>query len=97
MISLFLGNKCVLCEERGKDLDSVSGYGIYNREKRYFHRQCLRDITCDPEHFKHIQVDWAVSIVEKLEEDKKKAIYRKKQNKKKCKTLSNYCVDKSVV
>ena len=95
MISVILGHKCALCGERGRDLDSVGGYGIYHDSRRFFHRRCLRDITCDPEHFKHSQVDMAISITEKLEEEKKQVVERRKKFKASCEKLANYCVDDS--
>ena len=85
--------KCMICGKRDNSLDSVSGYGIYQNSKQYFHRSCLRDITCDPEHYKHTQVDMAITIIEQIEKEKKRAISRKELNKAKCEKLSNYCID----
>ena len=93
MLNVILGHKCVICGERDKNLESVGDYGIYHNTQKYFHRSCIKEITCDPEHFKHIQVDMAISIIEKLEEDNKKVIKRRKNFKKSCEKLSNYCVD----
>lgn len=89
----FIKPKCAICGERERGIDSVGGYGIYKDEKIYFHRSCLRDITCDPEHYKHTQVDTALFIIETLQEEKNNAIIRKNKNKEKCKQLSNFCID----
>lgn len=93
MIACFIGNKCCLCGERSKNLESVNGYGIYHTSRRYYHRTCLQEITCDPEHYKHIQVDMAINILDKLKIEKEKAILRNKQFKRQCKEIKNYCVE----
>jgi hypothetical protein len=84
--------KCVLCNEKDTNLSNVDGYGIYGGLRKYFHRNCLHNISCDPEHYSHIQVDQAIQIVEKLEELKLKASYRRKQFKEKCKKIKTFCV-----
>lgn len=93
VLNFLKGHKCAICEERGDPLDSVPGFGIYRTTRLYFHRSCLRDVTCDPEHYKHSQVDTAIVIVEKLSTEKKKAMVRRKAFAKNCEKLSNYCVD----
>lgn len=92
MLSSILGHKCEFCGERSKSLDSVGGYGIYSQQRKYYHRSCLKEITCDPEHFKHTQVDFALQIVDKLKEDEEKAAWRRKEFKKNCELLSNSCI-----
>ena len=95
MLNLILGNKCVFCNQRDKGLESIGSYEIYDSQIRYFHRECLQEIVCDPEHFKHAQVDQAIQITEKLEKKKKTAIARKIQFKENCETLSKFCVEDS--
>ena len=97
MISLFIGQKCCLCGERSKNLDSVCGYGIYGSRRKYYHRACLKDITCDPEHYKHIQVDMAIGILDKLKEEKAKALRRRRQFKKQCEEIQNYCNEEPII
>lgn len=89
----FIPHQCVLCGKFASNVDNVGGYGIYYDSKRYFHRSCLRDITCDPTHYKHRQVDMAIQITEKLMEEKKDTIKNKEKYKENCEKLSNLCVD----
>ncbi len=93
MLHIILGHKCLLCGNRDKNnpTDKVSGYGIYNSEYRYFHRSCLKDIVCDPEHYSHRQVDMAITIAEKLEQKERQAVTRREKYKNNCNKIKSYC------
>ena len=91
MLTLF-SKRCVFCGEKDTSLESVGGYGLYGRERKYFHRSCLQSISCDPEHYKHIQVDMAIQIADKLTEENNAAHHRKEVFKEQCAKIKTYYI-----
>lgn len=62
--------KCCFCGKPHGVLHSVHGHGIYSDDvgsRNFFHMECLREIEEDPHRHLHTEVDMAIQINDRLE------------------------------
>ncbi len=70
---LILGKiKCCFCKGKKGVIHSVHGYGIYKSDiskRTFFHLECLKEVEENPTRHTHTDVDLAVQINDKLEDN----------------------------
>jgi len=69
--SLFNGKKkCCLCNEyvNINDLNCIDDWGIYSKNKIYYHKNCFMDILRHPTTYSNTQVDQAISIADHIKD-----------------------------
>jgi len=85
--------KCILCGLKEGKREYISDFGIYGEcAGNWFHRECLRDICCNPEKYDYRKVDMAIDIIDRL----KRVDYAKKEKENYLKIqyeeLKKYCI-----
>lgn len=64
--------KCCLCNLSHGVLSEVEWYGHYNNRTWNYHPECLSKVLGNPEQYKHLTVDKAIEIAERIIEDRNK-------------------------
>ncbi len=94
IINRYITRRCVFCKLHGDDLKYIPDYGIYNEEccGDWVHIECLKAVSCEPEKYGHKKVDLALSLFERMEEDRERKKQRKISLQNKCEKLKSYCI-----
>lgn len=88
-----LSKKCIFCGLKG-NVKYVPDYGIYGDcvSGNWYHETCLREVCCDPEKFPSRTVDYAVDMIDRIQETKARKDKQTKRMKKQCEYLKSHCV-----
>ena len=85
--------RCIFCKSRG-GTEYVEAFGMYSESiaGNWFHRECLREIACNPEKHSIRIVDMAIDIVDRLRESKIREESMAKNVKRRCDYIKSHCV-----
>lgn len=87
-----ISKKCVFCGEKD-EAEYIPAYDMYGGvyAGNWFHKGCLREVTCQPEKHSPRMVDLAIDIVDRIKEKKWIAKRREDEINEQCDYLKEHC------